>query len=522
MSRTFLLLALALAACSHPSGPPPDAGAADAGVDAGVVCMHVAAPAPLRRLTRAEYDATVHDLLGDATHPAAAFPPDEESQGFDNFALTQTVSPLLAEQYLTAAEALAAAADPLALAGCGAATAEPACLTKLLETFGRRAFRRPLTADETARFTAVFTQVRAQDDEATSLRAVMTVMLEAPQFLYRFESDPLTGYELAARLSYFLWGSQPDDALLDAAASGPLDVEAQARRMLADPRAKAVVRRFHLQWLGVAALTDKAKDPIQFPDFPALAPLMLEETQRFTEWAVFDGNGDAQRLFNGRTTFLDGSLAQLYGFTGLTGPDFVKVDTDQTARVGVLTQGSVLSAWAKSDQTSPVLRGKLVRERFLCQTPKPPPGNVVAMIGVPTSSTTRDRFAAHVGDPSCNGCHQLMDPVGFGLEKYGPTGAFRTYENLQKIDARGEVIAGGDLDGTFDGAVELSDKLAASRDVKRCYALQWFRFAFGRAETDADACSVENAQAVFEKSGWNTRELLVALVLTDSFRRSAR
>ena len=136
--------------------------------------------------------------------------------------------------------------------------------------------------------------------------------------------------------------------------------------------------------------------------------------------------------------------------------------------------------------------------------------------------TTRQRFAGHVSSPQCNGCHQLLDPIGFGLEKYGPTGAYRTVENLQKIDAHGEVIAGGDLDGVFDGAIELSDKLAASREVKNCLALQWFRFAFGRSETAADACSLADAQAAFEKSGWNTRELLIAIAQTDSFRRSAR
>lgn len=480
-------------------------------------------PAPLRRLTRAEYDATVRDLLGDTTQPAQAFPPDEESQGFDNFAETQSVSPLLAEGYLTAAERLAERADLAALTGCDSAVSgEPACLQKLLSGFGRRVFRRPLTVDETQRIGAVFTAVRAQEDEATAMRAVVAVLLQSPQFLYRFESSPLTDLELASRLSYFLWGSQPDDVLLDAAQNGSFDVTAQARRMLADPRAKGVVRRFHLQWLGVSALQTKTKDPQQFAAFPGLAASMLEETARMAEWSVFDGNGDARRLFDGHTTFVNESLAEHYGLTGITGSSFVKVDTDRTARIGVLTQASVLSTWSKHDQTSPVLRGKLVRERFMCQSPKPPPGDVVAMIGTPDAGTTRQRFAAHVTDLKCSGCHQLMDPIGFGLEKYDAIGAYRVNENGVKVDTTGAVIAGGDLDGKFDGALELSNRLANSIDVKNCLARQWFRFAFGRTETAGDACSVEQLKGAFEKSGWNTRELMIALTQTEAFRRSVR
>lgn len=516
MRRFVSISVVVLAACDRPAPPPlpPPPPVTPACTSAPT------APSPLRRLNRAEYDATVRDLLGDATRPARAFPPDEESQGFDNFAETQSVSPLLAEDYLGTAEALAAAADPIALAGCDPAVSGDApCVQKLLAGFGRRTFRRPLSTDEVARLSAVFDAVRATENAKEALRAVVAVLLQSPQFLYRFEGAPLTPYELAARLSYFLWGSAPDDALLDAASQGAFDVGAQARRMLQDDRAKEVVRRFHLQWLGVAHLTALSREA---PGFAALAPLMLEETARTAEWAVFDGNGDARRLFTGHTTFLNEALADHYGLTGFSGPTFVQADTDRTARIGVLTQGSVLSAWAKFDQTSPVLRGKLVRERFLCQSPAPPPGNVVAMIGTPDAGTTRERFAGHVSQPACSGCHQLLDPIGFGLEKYDATGAYRATENGTKVLSMGEVIAGGDLDGTFDGALELSARLAASKDVKRCLTRQWFRFAFGRAETGADACSVANAFAAFEKSGWNTRELLVALTQTEAFARSGR
>ncbi len=518
MWQRFSIGCLVLMACGHATPPAPPVGVKDAG------CVSEGSqPVPLRRLTRAEYDATVRDLLGDTTLPARAFPPDEESQGFDNFAQTQSVSSLLADGYQAAAESLAEKADVAKLSGCALATdAEAPCVQKLLSGFGRRAFRRALTVEETQRLTGVFTAVRAVEDFPTSLRAVVATLLQSPQFLYRFESTPLTPAQLASRLSYFLWGSQPDDALLDAAENGTLDLNAQARRLLADPRSHPVVQRFHLQWLGVAGLATKLKDPQQFPTFPGLVATMLEETARMAEWSVFDGNGDARRLFNGHTTFLNGPLATHYGITGFSGPDFVQADTDRTARIGVLSQASVLSAWAKYDQSSPVLRGKLVRERFLCDSPPPPPGNVIAMLGVPDAGTTRQRFAAHVSDPACSGCHQLMDPIGFGLEKYDAVGAYRIDENGVKINAKGEVIAGGDLNGTFDGALELSDRLANSRDVKNCLALQWFRFAFGRTEGPGDACSIAQAQQAFEASGWNTRELMISLTQTEAFGRSVR
>ena len=410
----------------------------------GPGCVHeTTQPTPLRRLTRAEYDATLRDLLGDSSRPARAFPPDEESQGFDNFAETQSVSPLLAEGYLSAAEALAEAADPVVLANCDpAVSGDLPCVDKLLSGFGRRAFRRSLSAGERERLTAVFTAARAGEDATDAMRAVITVLLQSPQFLYRFESAPLKNVELASRLSYFLWGSQPDDALLDAAEKPAFDATAHARRMLADPRARAVVQRFHLQWLGVAGLQTRTKDPQRFETFPSLAALMREETARMAEWTVFDTTGDARRLFDGHTTFMNGPLAEHYGVPGVDGAEWVKIDTDRTARIGVLTQSSVLSAWSKYDQTSPVLRGKLVRERFLCQSPPPPPGNVIAMLGTPDAGTTRERFAAHASVPQCSGCHQLMDPIGFGLEKYDAIGTYRPTENGVKVDTRGEVIAG--------------------------------------------------------------------------------
>jgi hypothetical protein len=331
------------------------------------------------------------------------------------------------------------------------------------------------------------------------------------------------GAQVASRLSYFLWGGPPDDALVEAAQSGGLDtragVEAQARRMLADSRARAQVRRFHVEWLGVAPLHLALKAPA-FGDFAALAPQLQEEVGRFGEWATFEGGG-VPALFTARTTFVNGPVAELYGIAGVEGPDFRQVDLSNKQRGGLLTLPGVLAAWAKSDQTSPVRRGRFVREQLLCEPLPPPPGNVAMNLPPPTQGTTRERFAQHATDPACSGCHQLMDPVGFGFERYDAVGAFRLVENGRPVDASGEVIGSQDIDGPFDGALGLGQKLAASQEARHCVARQWFRFALGRAETPEDACTLAAVERTLDETGGDVKAMLVALATSDAMRLRA-
>ncbi|MBX5481710.1 MAG: DUF1592 domain-containing protein [Myxococcaceae bacterium] len=532
-----LAVAGGLCACSAPAESPEAGGPAPSG-DAGTVdpCADTqsAPDAPLRRLTRDEYDHTVRDLLGDTSRPARAFPPDSEGNGFDNQASSQEASPALVEAYADAAEALAARADLASLLPCSPADIGPeACGRAFIQHFGRRAFRRPLTADEQSRFEALFDDVRSAEGFDAAARTVIEVMLQAPQFLYRIELGGapaedtarvrLTGYELASRLSYFLWSSMPDDALLDAAARGELDtpegIEAQARRMLADDRAREMVRRFAVQWLGLSHFDDVAKDPVRYPDFAAVKPLMQQEAALFVEHLSLDGTGDASRLFTAESTWANDALAQYYGLPPVSGEAFREVSLKKNARVGLLTLGAVLSQYGKFDQSSPVLRGKFVRERLLCQSLPPPPGNVVLDLPPPSTSTTRERYKAHAANPACSGCHALLEPVGFGLEHFDGAGRFRTEENGYRVDAHGEVISAGDLDGPFEGAGELSERLGQSRQVKQCLARQWFRFAVGRGETTSapDQCALKRVDAAFAASGYDVRELLVAITLTDAF-----
>jgi hypothetical protein len=504
--------------CTRASPPPPPPPPPDPPPAACTTTQ--AAPLALRRLTSDEYDAAARALLGTTSTPGRAFP-REEGQGFSTTAAAQTPSTLLAEAHADAAEALAAEVDLAALLPCAV---DDACAPRFIREFGRRAFRRALADDEAARLQAFFTTTRQAEDVDTSYRLLLQVFLQAPQFLFALESrapGPLPGEQVATRLARFLWAAPPDDALLDAAKQGSLDtadgVAAQARRMLDDPRARDGVRRFHLEWLGVTNLPSMQKAD-RFPTFEALKPSMVEEVARFGAWATLD-DGHAASLFTARTTFVDAALGELYGFTGLEGLGFRQVSLANKQRGGLLTLPGVMASWAKADQSAPVQRGRFVRERLMCETLVPPPGNVMVQLPPATFGTARERLSQHSADPACAGCHRLTDPVGLGLEKYDAIGAFRNDENGLPIDARGEIIGSKDADGTFDGALQLGQKLADSASVRSCVARQWFRYGLGRHETDADACSFEGIDAAF--AAGDLRALLVAIASSDAFRLAA-
>lgn len=488
-------------------------------------------PSPIRRLTPAEYDNTVHDLLGDTTAPGAhTFPPENEALGFDNNADVQGVDVLRADKLIDAAAALAAAAPLATFAPCATQATVPAnCGTTFIATFGKKAFRSPVTAEETTRLTALYDDAKTKYGAPTAIRMVLQAMLLAPRFLYRVELGGgtsgqvvhVTSAEMASRLSYLFWKTMPDTALTAAADADqlktPAQVEAQARRLLADPRAHAVTADFHAQWLQLDTLELASKDTAVLANFETLKPLMRTEAEKTTEDIFW--NGTANAYFLGTTTFLNKPLATFYGVTGPTGAAFEKVNTDASKRMGVLTQAGFLAGHAHADQSDPVNRGKFVREQVLCQTLPPPPATVELQPPVPTAgTTTRERFAAHrQAGSSCMSCHQLMDPIGVGFENYDAAGAYRTLDNGKPVDASGEIVQSRDADGAFSGAIALTQRLGASADAKNCLATQWFRYASGRGEAPADLCSLKKAQATFASKGFDSKELWIALTQTDAF-----
>jgi hypothetical protein len=491
-------------------------------------------PSPLRRMTHAEYDNAVRDLLGDTTRPGEAFARDTEVGLFDNTASAQTVPVLLGDQYIATAASLAQDIGNVAtLLGCDpAGAAGDTCVRGFIERFGRRAYRRPLTSEEADRLVAVFTTARTASDATTGARAVVAAVLASPNFLFRPEFGTATAtlpgatqaspFELAGRLASLLWASLPDDELLDAAAAGQLEtrahVETQARRMMADVKARAGMEEFYSQWFGLPLLASASKDPAAYPDWNEdLRNALGEETRRFVEHVLFEDDARLTTLLTAPYSFVNADLAALYGASAPSGAAFERVMLDPAQRSGVLTQGSMLAAFASTNESSPVKRGKWVRVRILCQDLPEPPNDIPELSAPAPGVSTRERFAMHTSNAACSGCHSLIDGLGFGLEAYDGIGKFRTTDQGVPIDASGEVTSTRDIDGPYNGGPELAALLAGSGQVRDCAPTQWLRFALGRREVAEDTCTIAALRDAFEASDGDLRELMVALTQTDAF-----
>ena len=511
---------------------------ADGGDDGGGIESQCGDPSPgaspIRRLTAWEYDNTILDLLGDDSHPSEGCA-EEGGSGFDNNADVASVTWLMANKYMLASEEIAARAvtDLGTLLPCDPATDESGCIEQWVADFGRRAWRRPLTAEEQTEMVALFSDARVGEDLPTSVGLVLQAFLQSPHFLYRVElgvpgesgdlAVPLDDFEMASRLSYFLWGTMPDDELLDAAEVGDLSsrdqISAQARRMLEDPRARRMVTHFYEQWLGYHKLDFIDKDTGMFPGWSLdLAALQRAEADAFVEHVMFEDDARLETLLTAPYTFVNDELAAYYGMPAPGSTDMQLVQGAGQELSGVLSSGGILSAHSKANSTNPIGRGIFVREQLLCTIPPPPPDNVDIMPPMPDpNATTREQFEQHRSDPACSGCHILFDPIGFGFENYDATGKWRTTENGFDVDASGE-LAGTDVDGDFIGVAELGQKLASSQDVAQCVSRQWFRFAYGRTESaELDECNLQTLDEAFAESGYDMRELLVSLTQTDAF-----
>jgi hypothetical protein len=512
--------------------PTPDSVDADCAALNGALSTGLTR---LRRLTRAQFDNTLAALIQATGTPAERLSPDERVGPFDSNAISPVDNTLVQQHAEAAAElALAARARMSAISPCNLDTGGMACATQVVTEFGARAFRRPLEADEVTRYLGLFTLGSQDATPADGFRLVLEGMLQSPTFLYHTDIGnapsstpvPLSPYELASRLSYFIWNSMPDPALFTLAESGtlttPTVLSSEVERLLADDRAGATIGLFHRQWLGLYDLPQKARDAELFPQWgPELAAAMLEETSLFSDHVVRRGDGLLGTLLTSNLAFPTGDLFEVYGVSQPAGyVAGTPVPLDATQRAGLLTQAAFLANNAHNDQTSPVHRGILVRENVLCQPiDDPPPGADTTPPMVNDATTTRERFAQHEADPMCGGCHMMMDPIGLGFEHYDSIGAWRTMDGLGVVDATGSVEeVAADLAGPFDGAVELAHKLAASREVKTCVSMQWFRFSLGRMNSVDDSCSVKAIRDGFDASGGNVRSLLVQIAQSDAFR----
>lgn len=526
-ARMLLVAGLAMAGCV---GDLADRPARPHGAARGP--MTCEAPSvggtPVRRLTQAQYGYSVLDLLGlDALT-------SEEAQRLSTIADGAVgrfqgsgglVDSEVARTYLTLAEALSARAVASgAIARWHCDPSQPDCLRGLVERVGGRAFRRPLTRAEVDAYLALHAEIRATDGDPAALESVLTAMLSSPRFLYRLEPidareargeiAPIGEHALAARLSYFLWSSLPDQELLDLATAGrlsePLVYEAQVRRLLADRRFERTLDQFHTRWLQLDALAAIGpSDPAWSED---LRGSLGNETLAFVSHVLIEGDGRLETLLTASFTFGDARLAEHYGAPP---PDASgRIELDPSQRAGVLTHAGLLAQFGQSHPE--IFRGLFIRDALLCDRPSPPPANIVL-----------DPSVNRLEVQPCAGCHSQMDPIGFGFADYDSLGRFRPGNrqtagttddaNLAPSSATREP----ELVGHFEGPRELAERLAASERTSQCMVLQWLRYAHGRSETREDTCQITELRERFVAAGGDIRELLFAIATSEEFRARA-
>jgi hypothetical protein len=423
-----------------------------------------------------------------------------------------------------------------ALVACDAA--DGGCARTFLAAFGRRAWRRPLEATELDRYATLAREsTTLLGDPWQGLAQATAGLLQSPHFVYRAELgevDPttvvsgaaggpgrrrLTSWELAARLSYLLWATTPDDALLEEAATGrlfePARLRAQVERLLASPRARQASRTFFRELMGIDSPVLE-KDPMVFPKAtPGLWTAMREEIERLLEDATSGPEADLRRAFDGRKGFADARLGEIYGLKLATRDRLEPVTHPADGpRVGLLTTAGFLAQHGIPERGSPVLRGLFVREVLLCaHVPEPPDGLDVTLKPNPAARTTRQRLEPHADSPACAGCHSLMDPIGFAFESFDGLGVHRTTENGAPVDTTGA------LDGqAFQDARSLTALLLAHQDFDRCLVKQVYRYAQGRMESAAEATVVDELTTALRagKHRWN--DLLIALTTSPAFQ----
>ncbi len=505
-----------------------------------------ARPEYMRRLTNNEYLRSATDLLGLA--PADIASVNLVIEGFGNDIAGLPITNVHLERYdITAANlaelSLSTPERRAGLVNCELAQSDT-CLTQFIETVGKRAFRRPLSANRISELLNVAHAAQAEPDPYAGAKLALEAILVSPRFLYRVESKQpevpwaqpagtkpapsgaraVDGYEMATRLSYFLWGTTPDAPLLAAAEAGqlstPAGLETAARGMLADPRARTGVSEFITGWLHLYDVDTVPRSATTYPEFTnELRTSMRGETERFVNdfaWAP-----DQQSLFGMLTAqygYADANLSSLYALpsagSGLSRVDFQPSDP----RGGLFTEAAMLTLpIVGGELTAPILRGKFVRTQFLCTPPPPPPGNIPAITTDPTL-TVRERLMRHAANPPCSACHQLLDPVGLGLEQYDLIGRYRTTGTMgEALTGEGKVVD-GDRSATFKGAKELAQIVVSSSDTAGCVVNHLFSFTYGQGASSNDSCSLTNATAAFQKGGYNFQNLLLSLVKGEEFR----
>lgn len=498
-------------------------------------------PAAARRLTDARYRASIEALLG--VEYTGDLPLDYDLHGYVTVgAAGITVSPYDLEIYELAAWDVATTAIPDAesrdaLMGCAVVppptdpdrTLDLGCVDTFLASLLERAWRRPPTTDELATMHSLFVEVHALSNPTLAARAAVAAAVLSPHFLYIVEvgtTDPdipdervLTEWELAQRLAFFVTDAPPDDELRAAIGTltDPGVLEAHARRLLATDRGRAAMTRFFVETLDLNRLDTVDKDATLFPeDSPTLRAAMVGELEALWQTIALEEDSDIRLLLTTEAARVTPELAAIYGIDDITTDTWVTLPTEQ-ARGGILGRAGFAALNATATRTSPTFRGKFVRMRMLCEDVPPPPEDVVASLeGTTTDGTLREQLEAHMNDPACLPCHQMMDPLGFGMEHLDPIGRWRDTDNGFAIDAS------GDLDGVpFTDARGLGAAVAADPRFGACMSRQLYRHALGGLEGERQETEVVRLATALADGGHKLSSLVVALVTSDGFLRVA-
>jgi hypothetical protein len=497
----------------------------------------------IRRLNRTEYNNTIRDLVGVRFQPAEDFPADDVGYGFDNIGDVLTLPPLLMEKYLAAAERIIEEAfkspelKKKLIGDPPLADAKPRVRMdsgrKVLSEFARRAFRRSVTKEEVERFVSLIELAdKNGDGYEKGIQLALEAVLVSSHFLFRIELDkepgnpdavhPVTDFELATRLSYFLWSSMPDDELLRLAEQEALrkdgNLDQQVRRMLKDPKAAALVENFAGQWLQLRNLKSAAPDPETYPTFDeALRAAMVKETELFFE-TVMKEDRSILEFIDADFTFVNERLAKHYGIAGVKGDEFRRVALTGGARGGVLTQASILTLTSNPTRTSPVKRGKWMLENLLGAPPPPPPPNVPELKDdkdVVLSGSLRQRMEQHRAKPDCAVCHDKLDPLGFGFENFDGIGGWRVKDGKFDIDPSG-VLPDGQK---FKGPAELRTILKGrGAEFRHCLSEKMLTYALGRGLEYYDKCAVDDIAAATAKNQDRSSALVLAVVQSEPFQ----
>ncbi|HEX7899074.1 MAG TPA: DUF1592 domain-containing protein [Planctomycetota bacterium] len=490
-----------------------------------------------RRLNRVEYRNTVRDLLGVDFDPRD-FPTDDVGYGFDNIGDVLSIPPLLVEKYVAAAKKIAdlAVAGPKKDALIFTVKPDPAkpkreAAKATFQTLLLRAFRRPPTPEDLERWTKLYEQ--GEKFDATfegAMKLPLRAILISPHFLFRIENEsaigdatgayPISDWEFASRLSYFLWSSMPDDELLEHAKKGalrnPKVLEPQIARMIKDPRSRELAENFATQWLQIRRLEEVKFDAKQFPGFnDGLRQDMIQEAVLFFE-AILKEDRGALELLDTDFTFLNGRLAQHYGLSA-SGQDFQRVKLGDGRRGGVLTMAAVLAATSDPDRTSPVKRGKWVLESILGSPPPPPVPDAANLKPEPGDAglTLRQKMERHRKDPNCASCHNRMDPIGFGLENYDAIGAWRDRDGGKPIDASAALPDGS----KFNGPLELKKVIQARKEqFVECLVEKMLTFGLGRGVEHYDGPVIKDLTTAMAKNGYKLSTLVVEVVKSYPFQ----